>query len=148
STLVRPPVVVRSARGTPVPVVMVVFDEFRGTTLVDERNEIDGNRFPHFAELARGSTWFRNATTVHPDTQYAVPALLSGKYSRTAWLPGFEAMDQNLFTLLEATDAYEMAVFEPVSRLATSRIENEAKPKPPVVVQAFSLLPTLARVYL
>ena len=50
----------------PTPVVLVVFDEFSGTTLLNDRMEIDARRFPQFARLAKTSTFYRNATTVHP----------------------------------------------------------------------------------
>ncbi|MGE5192915.1 MAG: sulfatase-like hydrolase/transferase [Deltaproteobacteria bacterium] len=149
SALLSPPLKIQADRWNAVPVVLVVFDEFRSTTLLNERREIDAERFPHFAELARGATWFRNATTVSPDTGLAVPALLSGKYPacNTVPLPG--DLPQNLFSILEATEAYEMAVFEPVSRLASLRAENHAaSAKRPVLSQLAAIVPTLARVYL
>src|SRR5205807_4329605 len=49
---------IETSRWNPVPVVFVVLDELCGATLVNERREIDAERFPHFAELARTSTWF------------------------------------------------------------------------------------------
>lgn len=134
--------------GNPVPIIVLVFDELRGTTLVNEHHEIDAERFPHFAELARGATWFRNATTVHPDTQYAVPAILSGNYSKTAWPAGDDARRQNLFSILESTGSYESAIFEPVSRLAPEGPITEGRPATPVLIQAASVMPALSRVFL
>ena len=46
------------------PIVMVIFDEFPVTSLMDERRRIDPVRYPNFAALAQDATWFRNATTV------------------------------------------------------------------------------------
>ena len=57
----------------PTHVVMVVFDEFSGTTLLNDQMEIDARRFPHFARLAKASTFYRNATTVHPRTTCRCP---------------------------------------------------------------------------
>ena len=71
SDLVLPQDDVRAAGvggGTDAPVVMVVFDEFSGGSLLDRRLRIDASRYPNFAELARRSTWYRNATTVDYQT--------------------------------------------------------------------------------
>ncbi len=108
-----------------VPVVFVVFDEFCGTTLWDEEGQIDAARYPNFAELARGATWYRNATSVYPRTAIAVPAILTGQNPRGAGRPSIAADAPNLFTLLAATNKYEMAVFEPFTRLFPE--ESEAK---------------------
>ena len=70
----------RAELQNPIPVVLIVFDEFSGITLMNERGEIDESRFPQFARLAKNSTWYRNATTVSPRTDIAVPAILSGQY--------------------------------------------------------------------
>ena len=53
--------------GARAPVVMVVFDEFPVTDLLTADGEIDAERFPSFARLARESTWFRNTTSVSRD---------------------------------------------------------------------------------
>ena len=51
----------------------------RSNSLLDARGRIDAIRFPHFARLARGSTWFSRATTVAEGTTHAVPAILTGQ---------------------------------------------------------------------
>jgi hypothetical protein len=61
------------------PVVVVVFDEFPTISLMDRGQHVDAARFPNFAALARDATWFRSATTVHPHTEQAVPAILTGQ---------------------------------------------------------------------
>src|SRR5262249_39630658 len=131
----------------PAPVVMVVLDELRGTSLMNDRRQIDAEWFPHFAELAHRSTWYRNATTVHHETRFAVPALLSGRlpstpeaHWRTAWL-------KTLFSVLESA-GFEEAIFEPVTRLATERMKASGVPQRPALFQAASIAPVLARVYL
>src|SRR5579863_2248350 len=108
----------KASRWNPVPIVFIVLDELCGSTLEDEHREVDERRFPHLAELARTSTWFRSASTVYPDTWQAVPALLSGRFPSTNWPPSIADRPQNLFSLVDSTDAYESTVFEPVSRLA------------------------------
>jgi hypothetical protein len=74
-----PPLQVTGVRN---PVVMVVFDEFPVTALMNSREQIDAERFPNFARLARDATWFRNATTAHSYTKFSVPAIASGDRSK------------------------------------------------------------------
>jgi hypothetical protein len=139
---------IEAARWNPVPVVVVVLDELCGMTLVNERHEIDAQRFPHFAELARGSTWFRNATTVYPDTWQALPSILSGRYPSTATAPMIADRPQNLFSILNATGAYESTVFEPVSRLAELSVESASSRDTNPFRQLFSIMPAVGRVLL
>ena len=145
--LVFPRKKVPFAGGGAVPVVMVVFDEFSGLTLMNERHEIDEGRFRHFAELARDATWFRNATTVHCDTAQAVPAILSGKYPTDVFSPPEWDRPQNLFSLLESR-GYELAAFEPLTRVAAERRSLVPVGLRTSFAQARSMAPTLATVFL
>ena len=61
-----------------VPVVMVVFDELSGASLMDARGRLDATRYPNFARLARNATWYPNATTARTTPRDAVPAALTG----------------------------------------------------------------------
>ena len=69
------------------PVVMVVFDELPVSSLLRPDGEIDTGRYPSFAALARGSTWFRRTATVHPNSEHAVPAVLTGRWPSADRLP-------------------------------------------------------------
>lgn len=129
------------------PVVVLVFDEFSGTSLLDRDRQIDASLFPNFARLASCSTWFRNATTVHAETWQALPALLSGVATRQSWPPTTAQLPQNLFSLLNATGAYDSAIFEPVSNLAP-RQQRRDRSSPGVAGQIEQLIETLASVYL
>ncbi len=95
----------------PVPVVMVVFDEFPVISLMDPGGALDERAFPNFARLAETSTWYRNTTTVSDYTIKAVPAILDGRKPRPGVvLPTAEEHPRNLFTLLGASydvDAYQ-----------------------------------------
>ena len=70
-------------------VVVVILDEFPTTSLLGKDRHIDAVRYPNFAALARGSTWFRNATTVSDTTFAAVPSILDGRLHR--WKVGERA---------------------------------------------------------
>jgi len=86
----------------PITAVLVVFDELPLISLMNPEEAIDAQRFPHFADLADTSTWYRNATTVSHSTAYAVPAILSGRYPppRQVSQPLHRDYQTNLFTLL------------------------------------------------
>jgi hypothetical protein len=97
------------------PVVFVLFDEFPVIDLQDGSAGIDARRFPKFAALANGSTWFRNTTTLSASTTVAVPAILTGKKPVKGALPIFRDHPNNLFTLLGGH--YRMRVTESQTRL-------------------------------
>jgi hypothetical protein len=82
------------------PVVLVAFDELPVNSLRDSHGRIDAVRFPNFAALAAGSTWFANTSTVGEGTTHAVPAILTGRFPRAGEFPVYTDHRQNLFTLL------------------------------------------------
>jgi len=131
----------------PTNVVMVVFDEFSGTTLLNDRMEIDARHFPQFARLAKTSTFYRNATTVHPRTNVAVPAILSGRFP-VRDVPAFAAnYPGNLFQTIQATRAFDMAVFEPITRLCP-QIAERGRSLHTTLQKTGRLIRTLSTVYL
>jgi hypothetical protein len=130
----------------PTHVVMVVFDEFSATTLLNGQMEIDARRFPQFARLAKTSTFYRNATTVHPRTNVAVPAILSGRFPVTDLPPLAANYPGNLFQTIKATNAFDMAVFEPVSRLCPKLAEYSAT-QPTTLRKTERLIRTLSAIY-
>lgn len=138
----------KSAKWDPAPVVMLVFDEFCGASLMTPERQIDEDRFPNFAELGRHATWFRNATSVNAQTEYAVPALLSGRYPPSNILPTPAELPQNVFSVLKFTGGYEIAAFEPVSRLAPKRFDVLHNRASDIWAQTTFLSSILWRVYL
>ncbi|HEY7016963.1 MAG TPA: sulfatase-like hydrolase/transferase, partial [Gaiellaceae bacterium] len=82
------------------PVVLVVFDELPINSLLDAKGRIDAARFPSFARLERGSTWYEHTSTVAEGTTHAVPAILTGRYPKPGEFPVYTDHRQNLFTLL------------------------------------------------
>lgn len=101
----------------PVPVVLVVFDEFNITALLDAQGRIDPVRFPNFAALASQSWWFPNAVAVSGSTERAVPAILTGRQPQPdlPLTPTANDYPQNLFTLLG--EQYRLNVIESVATL-------------------------------
>lgn len=99
----------------PAPVVVIMLDEFPLASILDREGDIDESRYPNFARLADRSTWFRNATTVHTSTTFALPSLLTGELPQSAdALPIARDHPQNLFQRLANT--YDMVAIEPVSK--------------------------------
>ena len=82
------------------PVVVVLFDELPSTSLMDERRRIDAERFPAFAQLARDSTWFRNAYSIYDSTSKAIPAIMDGNLPEKGTLPTSSEHPNSIFTLL------------------------------------------------
>lgn len=123
----------------PVPIVMIVFDEFCGLALQNENREIDAGRFPNFARLAKTANWYRNATTNCGETIDALPALLSGLLPSTTRKPIARDYPQNLFQMIQDSQQYEMVVFEPVSRLCDEGI-NDYRRNPGTVFEQLGTL--------
>jgi hypothetical protein len=131
----------------PVPVVIFLFDEFCGTSLMDRQEQIDAARYPHFAALAETATWYRNATSVHPRTEMAVPAIMTGNYPRGRRPATIAEYPTNLFELLDSTGQYEFVVFEPYTRLCRPQ-PDEPPANLPRSQQWSELAGTLPLVYL
>jgi hypothetical protein len=97
------------------PIVMLMLDEFPTVSLLGPDGKIDAERYPNFAALAGGSTWYRNATGVSGWTPYAMPAMLSGRYPQREVAPHYAAYPDNLFTLLGGL--YDTDVQESITEL-------------------------------
>ena len=92
------------------PIVIVVFDEFPVSSLLDGNREIDRVRYPNFARLATTATWYRNASTVSSQTVWAVPAIVTGQYPvQQNAVPTRRYYPNNLFTML--SESYRMTIF-------------------------------------
>ncbi|MBX3443346.1 MAG: sulfatase-like hydrolase/transferase [Planctomyces sp.] len=140
-----PPATMHAAN--PVPIVMVVFDEFSGLAILDVEGRIDAATFPNFARLEQQANWFPAATTVHHRTERALPAMMTGMINEKT-SPSTEAyFPDNLFALLRRTSAYDRKVFEPFTRLCTPKqpgpddLQRAARPRPAEIAW------TLAAVY-
>ena len=135
------------ARGAAVgetPVVMVVFDQFPLTSLLDDHHQIDATLYPAFAALASDATWYRNATTVSDYTRWALPAILTGQHPRPATLPVAAHHPDSVFTLLGAS--HRMHVFEPITDVCPREICDQDQQ--PLDVWARGLAHALSIAYL
>ncbi|MEK6276083.1 MAG: sulfatase-like hydrolase/transferase [Actinomycetota bacterium] len=101
--------------GSQTPVVVVIFDEFSTIALMNEKQQIDRERYPNFAALAQGAIWYRSATGVHTHSESAVPAILTGQLPEKGLLPTFADHPNNIFTLFGGD--HRLHVFESLTRL-------------------------------
>jgi hypothetical protein len=114
---------------TRTPVVIITFDEFNTTSLMNARGVIDEGRFPNFGRLARNATWYRNATTTFWLSEGAVPAMLTGNTPKPGQLPILADHPRNLFTLLAGT--YRLRVVETLTSLCPPRECGETQVEAP-----------------
>lgn len=106
------------------PVVMLVLDEFTGTSLLDARNEIDPARYPHFAALAGDGTYYRNFTAAADETTRVMAALMTGGMWNDHAHPTAAYYPRNLFTLFGPT--YRLRVREAASDFCPRRLCHAA----------------------
>jgi len=126
------------------PVVLVVFDGLPLTALLDTAQTIDRHRYPSFAALADDATWYRNATTVSDYTQWAVPAILTGRYPSPKSLPIASDHPHSLYTLLGSS--HSLNVQEPITRLCPQSLCDHGGEGVAHELTAFA--PTLSVAYL
>src|SRR5690606_2962121 len=107
-------------RGTHPDVVLLVLDEFPLVSLLGPDGELDVRRFPNFAQLARESTWYRDATGVSGWTPYALPAMLTGRYPAREGAPHYSQYPENLFTAF-GDAGYQIRAQESISELCPPR---------------------------
>ena len=108
------------------------------------RRRIDPALYPHFAALADGSTWFRNASAVAEYTSFALPAILTGNYPELGRLPVAADFPENLFTLLGSR--YRLHVQEPLTELCPEAFCPPRRAPPAARLAA--ILSDLVAVYL
>ena len=124
------PPAVASARP---PVVVVVFDEFPTDTLLRPDGQIDAERFPNFAALARVSTWFPNAYTVYDSTFASVPAILDARLPRPRTAADVRSHQPSVFHLMDGL-GYDVVKVESATAVCPPRICTGARARRPGVL--------------
>lgn len=128
-------------------VVLVILDELPTSSLMNADGRIDAARFPSFADLARHSTWFRNATGEHEGTHLAVPAILDARSPRRRKYPTYKYHPQSLLTLLGGH--YRLNVWERQTHLCPPDLcRNSGEQAGSFAGRMHSLLEDVAIVYL
>ncbi len=120
----RPAVTAAASAAEARTVVLLVFDALPLTSLLDDRYQVDPVRYPSFARLASTSTWYRQARASAPNTELALPMILSGRCSDRERPPTYASYPHNLFTLLGA--GYNHEVIETITDLCPPALCEEA----------------------
>jgi hypothetical protein len=103
-----------------VPVVMVTFDEFTGTSLLGPDDRIDATQFPNLAALTRDGTYYRNFTAAADETTRVTAGLMTGDMWHENALPIASEYPRNLFTLFGKS--YRMRVGEAATDLCPPKL--------------------------
>lgn len=115
------------ALDTHTPVIVVLFDGLALAPLLDARGELDRERFPGFATFADHAIWFRHTATAAGETQYAIPAILTGRLPRKDAVMDLASHPNNLFTLFARS--HRIWAFEPISELCPRFLDREEETK-------------------
>ena len=113
--------------------VLVVFDEFPGDTLLAPNGRIDAGRFPNFAALAGGSTWFRNAATAYDSTTKAVPLIVDGIRPQKGTSPIVRDHPNSIFTAL-GSRGYRIVTAEEATALCPRRYCPAERTRRPMII--------------
>lgn len=129
------------------PVVVVIFDEFALTALMDAERNVDKTVFPNFHKLSENANWYRNATTVATSTMLAVPGILTGNYPKEFVSQSFLNYPDTLFTML--AKSHRMNVFESTTTLCSPELcTDSAKLSKPALLRNKFLLADVSAIYL
>jgi Sulfatase len=132
------PLVAADARPAKVPkrppVVLMIFDEFPGDTLLDAHNRIDPVRFPNLARLAATGSWFPNATTYYDSTPKAVPQILDGQRPRRGTSADRGGHPRSIYDLL-GRKGYRIVNSEEATALCPRRYCRNARRTRPGIVR-------------
>lgn len=128
-----------------VPVVMVVFDELPTGSLLDAQRDVDAQRYPGFAALAKDATWFRGAHSIYDSTSRAVPAIMDGTYPEKKELPTSNDHPNSIFALLGKS--HRLNVSEEATTVCPRDLCKDARLDDPLVSRLGSLTSDLGLVY-
>ncbi len=119
---------IRAHVPAPVPVVIVIFDEFPLASLIDDEGNLLAAQYPSFARLVSDGVWYRNALTVQTRTTEAIPAILSGSLVPDGLLPNPVDHPHTLLTVL--AESHDVATLEPVTNLCPVAVCRPASHSP------------------
>ncbi len=132
--------------GARAPVILVIFDEWSLTSILDADGTIDRERLPNLARLADQATWYPNATAAADVSELAVPAMLTGQAAEQGRLPTFTENPVNLFTVL--APSHDISAIEPITSLCPPELNLLAEQRPAFGARLSLLLSDLRIVWL
>ncbi len=127
------------------PVVILGLDELPTTSLLGPDGKIDARRFPGFAELAGGATWFRNAHSIYDSTSKAWPAIMDGDYPEKDSLPTSSDHPNSIFAILGKS--HVMNVSEEATTVCPRSLCKDTRLDEPFADRLKSMVDDLSLVY-
>jgi hypothetical protein len=112
------------AVASPVPVIMMMFDEFPEASIMHGDGSLDSLHYPNLARLAADGVWYRNAISVSQQTEQSLPSMLTGVSQSMSTIPTIGDHPFTLFTLL--SEAYDVQAVETVTNLCPSYVCSNA----------------------
>jgi Sulfatase len=125
------------ARTEKPPVVVLILDEFPADAILRPDGQIDAERFPNFAALARISTWFPNGHTVYDSTFKSVPAILDARLPRPRTAADVRSHQPSVFHLMHGL-GYDVVKVESGSAVCPPWICLGARTRRPGVLARLS----------
>jgi hypothetical protein len=116
------------------PVVLLIFDEFPLDAIMRPDGQIDADRFPNWAALARTSTWFPNAHTIYDSTFKAVPAILDARLPQPRTASDIRSHHHSIYTLFDRL-GYDVVDVESAEALCPPRICAGARTRRPGILR-------------
>jgi Sulfatase len=113
--------------------ILLVLDEFPSDSLLDAHGGIDPVRYPNFAALAAGGTWFRNAYSMYDSTTKAVPLILDGIRPRPGTSPDRRDHPRSLFDMF-ARHGYRLVSSEEATALCPPRLCRGGRSRRPAIL--------------
>ncbi len=134
------------AIANPVPVVMVVFDEFPEASIMHADGTLDSDHYPNFARLAADGVWYRNAVGVRQQTEEALPSIMTGHGVSLGSIPTLADHPFNIFTLL--SEGYDVKAVESVTDMCPPFVcSNTSRPLKPLAERWSAVTSDLEVVY-
>ena len=132
--------------GSNAPIVFLGLDEFPGTSILDSKGQIDAQRYPGLAELAKSSTWFPNAHSIYDSTSRAWPAIMDGNYPvKEKRLPTAADHPNSIFAILGKSHA--MNVSEEATTVCPRDLCKDERQDEPFADRIRSITDDLSLVY-
>ena len=130
---------------TPVPLVIVVFDEFPLVALLNKDLKIDSHLFPNFYSLSQKASFYRNTTTSADQTTYSIPTILTGRYANVGAVPVPLDYPNTLFTLLQNT--YSMQATEFATQLFPEKLRDAHSKVRAILLKLFLIYRSFTRMW-
>ncbi|MPZ51306.1 MAG: sulfatase-like hydrolase/transferase [Acidimicrobiia bacterium] len=104
-----------AAGATDTPVLVLIFDEFPLSSVMNGEGDLVDEAFPALGRLAQDGVWYRNAVTNSPTTVFAIPSIMTGRTPDTGLLPTTSDHPESLFSALRAS--HDVGAIEPITAL-------------------------------